>query len=42
MPTETLISVEEYLATSYDYIDGLVLRTENPTLELPLAEVFVS
>ena len=40
----TLVSVEEYLATSYppdcDYVDGQVLERKKPALDLPLSEVF--
>jgi hypothetical protein len=45
MASATLVSVAEYLSTSYqpdcEYIDG-ILRTENPDIAVSLAEIFAA
>jgi len=44
MQAASLVSLEEYLSTSYDpdcdYVDGAVLERNVGEIELPLTEVF--
>jgi len=44
MSVETLISVEEYLSSSYDpdaeYVDGVLVDRNDPRLELARDEIF--